>query len=132
MLFSTNTQHSVKRIIEIFVSRWSLEVTFEESRRHLGIETQRQWSDKGIERTTPCIFGSFSIIVLMARRLSEERKSKIPIQETSWYSKSNITFSDVLFYVKQSILRKKYSKFGSKTELGKKDLEELILRAAAA
>lgn len=133
VLFSTNVEHSPKRIVEIFVSRWSLEVTFEESRRHLGIETQRQWSDKGIERTTPCIFGSFSLTVLMAHKLSEATQSEIAIQKTSWYSKDHITFSDVLSYVKLSILRKKYcSKFGSKIELGKKDFEELILSAAAA
>lgn len=132
VLFSTNIMHTPKRIIEIFVSRWSIEVTFEESRRHLGIETQRQWSDKGIERTTPCIFGSFSIIVLMAQKLCEETNGKIPVEETSWYDKEHVTFSDVLRYVKLSILRKKYSKFGAKTELGKKDLEELILWVAAA
>lgn len=133
VLFSTDTTHSVKRIIEMFVSRWSIEVTFEESRRHLGVETQRQWSDKGIERTTPCILGSFSTTVLMAQKLSEETKSKIPLQEASWYNKTHITFSDVLRYVKLSILRKKYySKFRSKIELGKKDFEELIHNAAAA
>lgn len=133
VLFSTNVQHSAKRIIEIFVSRWAIEVTFEESRRHLGIETQRQWSDKGIERTTPCIFGSFSMIVLMGLKLCGETGNEIPIQETSWYNKKHVTFSDILCYVKKSILQKKYySKFGFKTKLGKKDLEELILSAAAA
>lgn len=133
VLFSTNIKHSPKRIIEIFVSRWPIEVTFEESRRHLGIETQRQWSDKGIERTTPCIFGSFSIIVLMAHKLSKETNSKIPIQETSWYNKDYLTFSDILCYVKMSILQRKYfSKFGFKAKLGKRDFEELILYAAAA
>lgn len=133
VLFSTYTEHSAKRITEIFVSRWSIEVTFEESRRHLGIETQRQWSDKGIERTTPCIFGSYSIIALMAYKLAEETKSKIPVQGTSWYNKSHLTFSDALSYVKMSILQKKYfSKFGSKIELGKKEFEELIHSVAAA
>lgn len=133
VLFSTNIDHSAKRIMEIFVLRWPIEVMFEESRRHLGIETQRQWSDKGIERTTPCIFGSYSTIVLMAYKLSKETKSKIPIQGTSWYNKSYVTFSDVLHYVKMSILREKYfPKFGSKAELGKKEFEELIRIVAAA
>lgn len=133
VLFSTNIKHSPKRIIEIFVSRWSIEVTFEESRRHLGIETQRQWSDKGIERTTPCILGSFAITVLMGHKLSEETKSKIPLQEASWYNKNHLTFSDVLHFVKLSILKKKYySQFGFRTKLGKKDLEELLFSAAAA
>jgi len=133
VLFSTNTDHVEERIINIFVDRWPIETTFEEARRHLGIETQRQWSDNAIQRTTPCIFGSFSITVLMAMKLSQEIGDKIPLQETSWYHKKHLTFSDVLSYVRLAILKRKYcSKFGVKTELGKKDIENLILRAAAA
>jgi hypothetical protein len=133
VLFSTDLTHSAKRIIEVFVSRWPLEVTFEESKRHLGVETQRQWSDKAIERTTPCLFASFSIITLMAVQLAQERRETISKQQTAWYRKSHITFSDILSYVRLSILRRKYfSKFGFKIDLGKKALEDLILRAAAA
>src|SRR5690606_34752218 len=133
VLFSTNPGHTAERIIEVFVSRWPIEVTFEESRRHLGVETQRQWSDRAIERTTPCIFGSFSITVLMAMKLAQERGDKIPLQETAWYHKRHITCSDVLAYVRLAILKKKYySQFGLKSELGKRDLENLVLRAAAA
>jgi hypothetical protein len=133
VLFSTNIDHSPEIIVESFVARWPLEVAFEESRRHLGIETQRQWSDKAIERTTPCIFASFSIIVLMAMKHTEATKTTIHMQHTAWYRKSYVTFSDVLSYVRLAILRQKYfSKFGFKTELGKKDLEDLILMGAAA
>lgn len=133
VLFSTNIDHPVEKIIEIFVSRWPIEVTFEESRRHLGIETQRQWSDLAIERTTPCIFASFSIIVLMAMKQAEAAQESVPLQQTAWYRKRYATFSDVLSYVRLSILRRKYfTKFGLKIKLGKKDLEDLILRGAAA
>ena len=45
------------QIVEWFVLRWQLEVTFEEARAHLGIETQRQWSDLAILRTTPALLG---------------------------------------------------------------------------
>lgn len=54
-----------KKIIEYFVLRWNIEVTFEESRAHLGVETQRQWSDKAIARTTPLLMGLFSVVTLM-------------------------------------------------------------------
>jgi len=40
-------------VLEWFVLEWQLEATFQESRAHLGIETQRQWSDLAIARTTP-------------------------------------------------------------------------------
>ena len=52
-----------------FFKRWSLEVTFEESRQILGVETQRQWSDKAIERTTPALFGLFSLVTLFSHAL---------------------------------------------------------------
>ena len=54
------------QIVRWFVQRWQLEVTFREVRDHLGVETQRQWSDKAIARTTPCLLGLFSIVTLLA------------------------------------------------------------------
>jgi hypothetical protein len=56
-IFSTDSTQTAEQIIRDEISRWSLEVTFEESRAHLGIETQRQWSDRAIERSTPLLFG---------------------------------------------------------------------------
>jgi hypothetical protein len=106
--FSTDTQLLPIRIVEYYVLRWNVEVTFEESRRHLGIETQRQWSDKAIERTTPVLFGLYSIICLIALRLSKS-KELIP-QSTAWYQKQNITFSDVLAYVRRHIWEGKYNR----------------------
>ena len=52
-LFCTDPTAEADQIIRDFMKRWSLEVTFEEGRAHLGIETQRQWSDLAIERSTP-------------------------------------------------------------------------------
>ena len=51
------TQLSVEpvRTIKWFVLRRQLEVTFQEARTHLGVETQRQWSDLAICRTTPAL-----------------------------------------------------------------------------
>ena len=52
--FSTDMKLAPEQIVNWFVLRWNIEVTFFETRAHLGIETQRQWSDKAIARTTPC------------------------------------------------------------------------------
>jgi hypothetical protein len=57
-------------ILQWFVSRWQLEVTFQESRAHLGVETQRQWSDLAIMRTTPVLLGLFSLVTLWAHDLA--------------------------------------------------------------
>ena len=56
-LMSTDVELSAEEIISLYMDRWAIEVTFEEAREHLGVETQRQWSDKAIERTTPVLLG---------------------------------------------------------------------------
>jgi len=106
--FCTDIQLSPIKIVEYYVLRWNVDVTFEESRRHLGVETQRQWSDKAIERTTPALLGLYSIVCLIAVRLSKS-KELIPLS-TSWYQKQEITFSDVLAYVRRHIWESKYNK----------------------
>src|SRR5207253_48618 len=87
--FCTKLDATPKQIIEWVVMRWSLEVTFEEVREHLGVETQRQWSDKAIARTTPILFGLFSIVTMMAMRLSNN--GQIPFETTAWYKKQQAT-----------------------------------------
>ncbi len=98
-VFSTRTEASPKQIVEWFIKRWQLEVTFEEARRHLGIETQRQWSDKAINRTTPCLFGLFSLITMVAQELANG--GKLQIRSAIWYHKELATFSDAIGCVRQ-------------------------------
>ena len=99
-LFCTATSVSAQQVILWFIARWSIEVTFEELRAHLGFETQRQWSDKAIERTTPCLFGIFSLVVLMAKTL---HPATLPIRQTRWYPKEEATFSDALAAVRHDL-----------------------------
>jgi len=99
-LFSSNPDNAAKDIVQWFVLRWNIEVTFEEVRMHLGFETQRQWSDKAIERTSPCLLGLFSLVVLIAIKLHPRN---LPIQRTSWYEKEEATFSDALFAVRKHL-----------------------------
>jgi hypothetical protein len=97
--FSTDPAQSAVEIIEDFVKRWPIEVTFEESRAHLGVETQRQWSDLAIERSTPCLFGLYSVVVLLGHALHPD--GAIPVQQAAWYPKTQATFSDVLATVRR-------------------------------
>jgi hypothetical protein len=133
MIFSTDINQSLDELIEAFVGRWGIEVTFEEARKHLGMETQRQWSDKAIDRITPCILASYSIINLIAIESLQSENEKIPIQTSSWYKKAHVTFSDILAYVRRQILNKTYfSHFDENTELWKNELMEIINQMAAA
>jgi len=92
-----DTQITPERIIAWYVGRWNIEVTFEEVRAHLGFQTQRHWKVRAVERTTPCLFGVFSLIVLMAQRLHPDL---LPLQASGWYSKQEASFSDVLAVVR--------------------------------
>jgi hypothetical protein len=78
---------------------WQVEVTFEETRAHLGVETQRQWSDTAILRTTPVLLGLFSLVTLWAHDLSKSRKLKP--RTAAWYPKAVVTFSDAIAAVRR-------------------------------
>jgi len=95
----TNLETCPKQIIGWFTKRWQVEVTFEESRRHLGIETQRQFSDKAIARSTPCLFGLYSIVTLLAQQLAQEKKL-VP-RSAAWYEKEVAAFSDAIAAVRR-------------------------------
>src|SRR5712691_9508380 len=99
--FSTDQGQSAGAIVEDFVKRWSLEVTYEESRAHLGVETQRQWSDVAIERSTPCLLGLYSLVVLLAQAVHPD--GKVSVQQAAWYPKTQATFSDVLATVRHHL-----------------------------
>jgi hypothetical protein len=88
-------------ILQWFVSRWQLEVTFQEVRAHLGVETQRQWSDLAILRTTPALLGLFSLVTLWAHDLTADRKL-VPAT-AAWYPKRHCTFSDAIAAVRRVI-----------------------------
>ena len=60
-LVCTDTEADPLQIVQWFLLRWRIEVTFQEVRAHLGVETQRQWSDKAISRTTPLLLGLVSL-----------------------------------------------------------------------
>lgn len=104
--FCTDLNASPVQFLRWFVLRWNIEVTFEELRTHLGLETQRQWSDKAVARTTPCLFGLFSIIVLTA---VEILKGKVmPVLTSAWYAKTEATFSDTIALVRRHIWSSSY------------------------
>jgi len=98
-LMSTDLTISSEKIIMLYIRRWNLEVTFEEVREHLGVETQRQWSDKAIARTTPILMGLYTIVCLICNRLQQE--CPIEVAQTAWYEKKDAAFSDLLKAVRK-------------------------------
>jgi len=110
--FSTDLKVGEERILHWFILRWNVEVTFEESRAHLGIETQRQWSDPAIARTTPVLFATFSLVTLMADQIVKD--GTLPIFQCAWYQKPEATFSDAIALVRRQIWTSRYYTNSSK------------------
>ena len=102
-LLCTDLTQSPLTIVSWFVRRWQVEVTFQEARRTLGVETQRQWAEQAIARTTPCLLGLFSLVTLLADRLVH--KNTLPMPNEAWYTKLRPTFSDALAAVRQHYWR---------------------------
>lgn len=100
-LLCTDVTATPVQILSWFVQRWQLEVTFEEARAHLGIETQRQWNEQAIARTTPALFGLFSLVALWADRLAV--RGLLWPRQAAWYQKAAPTFSDALAAVRRQL-----------------------------
>lgn len=98
---STDLNACPTQILLWFRQRWQVEVTFEELRAHLGVETQRQWSDLAILRTTPALFGLFSLVTLFAHYLQKQQPWVLP--QAAWYAKSLPTFVDALALVRRAL-----------------------------
>jgi hypothetical protein len=100
-LLSTDPSVLPAQVVAWFVARWPLEVTFQEVRAHLGVETQRQWSDLAILRTTPILLGLFALVTLFARARLDGQP--LPVRQAAWYAKTVPTFSDTLAFVRQQL-----------------------------
>jgi hypothetical protein len=103
-LLSTNLESDPAEMLGWFVRRWQVEVTFEEARAHLGMETQRQWSDEAIARTTPAVLALFSIVTLLGHHRYGEHQALL-VRQAAWYVKRLPTFSDALATVRQQLWR---------------------------
>jgi len=100
-LLCTDRTAGAVQILEWFVMRWQLEVTFHEVRTHLGVETQRQWSDRAIARITPLLLGLFSLVTLLAHQSAVN--GRLPVRRAAWYAKTLPTFSDALAVVRRQL-----------------------------
>lgn len=100
-LLSTDVALTPIQIVTWFVQRWQVEVTFQEVRTHRGVETQRQWADLAIARTTPALFGLFTVVTLLAHRLAARRE--VPTRAAAWYIKELPTFADALALVRSRL-----------------------------
>jgi len=97
--YTTDITLPPQRIVSLFTARWSIEVTFQEARTHLGFATPRNWSPKSVLRTAPCLLGLFSVVSLIHQRHTRG-KGATPLS-FAWYVKTETTFSDAMSCVRR-------------------------------
>jgi hypothetical protein len=100
-LLCTDLAAAPEQILGWFVLRWQVEVTLEEVRRHLGVESQRQWSERAIRRTTPALLGLFSLVTLLAHERMGDPAATV--RHAAWYRKDRPTFADALALVRREL-----------------------------
>ncbi len=97
----TDADANPRDVLDCFNRRWSVETTYEEARAHLGVETQRQWSDPAIFRTTPLLFGLYSVVTLYVHQHAE--RLALSPRRAAWYPKPAATFTDALARLRQHL-----------------------------
>jgi len=100
-LLCTDLGIAPAQVVQWFVLRWQLETTYAEVRAHLGVESQRQWNDLAIARTTPCLLALFSLVTLLASDLHQ--RGQLSLRSSAWYSKTQLTFADTIAAVRQQL-----------------------------
>ena len=98
--FTTDVTLTAQQVIETFTGRWSIEVTFQEVRAYLGVETTRGWIQRTVLRAEPCLFGLYSVVALWYAALPErDRQNPVP----TWKGKATVTFSDAITLVRRDL-----------------------------
>jgi hypothetical protein len=113
-LLCTDLATAPERIISWFVMRWQMEATFQEVRQRLGFETQRQWSEKAVQRAAPALLGLFSLVTLLAHRHMAEGAEIV--RKAAWYDKPYPTFSNALALVRRELWAREGTFYGLSRE----------------
>ena len=114
----TDQKAAPAQILDWFVKRWQIEVTFEETRAHLGMETQRQWSSPAIARSTPAIMALYSLVTLQARELLAHQC--LSVRQAAWYRKDCATFSDTIALVRRWLWGQEYLSISENLSISEK------------
>lgn len=96
--FSSDVGMNAAEIIDIYTGRWNLETTFQEMRRHLGLESSCGRKQETVLRVEPCQFGLYTVVALLYQGLP---KKYAKVQGLSWPGKGHVTFSDSLCAVRR-------------------------------
>jgi hypothetical protein len=96
--FTTDMTMKPQQIVECYTHRWSIETTFQECREYLKLESPKGYGQQTVLRFTPCLFGLYTIVVLLYLQLP---RPSSPLSAVFWRGKATVTFSDMMTCVRR-------------------------------
>lgn len=104
--FTTDMSLSPVEIVESYTGRWNIETTFQECKEHLGLSTTRNRTENSVRRSVPCLLGVYSLLTLMFHEFWKEHRKdwreRMDLElGYDGYEKENVTFSDVLTFMRR-------------------------------
>ena len=101
--YSTCHEASAEAVIAWYAMRWSVEVTFHDSKQHLGFEEPQGWTRRAVQRTAPVAMLLYSLIVFWFARQGHRHYRPITCP---WYlGKSQPSFADMLVTLRRQCIR---------------------------
>jgi hypothetical protein len=123
---STDPRMSAVGIIETFALRWSLEVTFHETKGKLGLEDPQNRTERAVERTAPMALVGYTLVVLWYQQ-SGHRSLAARLPSMPWYTeKAGVTFSDMLATLRRASWRERLFDPGANAAVLRKSLQPLV------
>jgi hypothetical protein len=129
--FTTDLSMCPKRIVECYTQRWSIETTFQECREYLKLESPRGYGQPTVLRFTPCLFGLYTVVVLLYLQLPHPSST---LRAVFWRGKATVTFSDMMTCVRRAVWEQWYFHTQADPQGFSKlspSLQEIILYALA-
>ena len=128
--YSTVVDATAEQVLTWYSMRWSIEVTFHDSKQHLGFEDPQGWSQQAVEQTAPMAMLLYSLIVYW---YATQGHKKANLQIFPWYTrKTNVSFADMLALLKSLSIKQRISKLGLKGTGARKTVKLLQNMTAMA
>lgn len=123
---STDPSMCATDLIETFALRWSLEVTFHDTKGKLGLEDPQNRTEHAVERTAPMALVAYSLVVLWYQQ-SGHRSRAARLPTLPWYTaKAGVTFSDMLATLRRASWRERLFDPGANAAVLRKSLQPLV------
>ena len=124
MFYCTCLDWDARQILSEYSARWSIEVTFENSKQLLGLEDPANRKEKAVRRTAPMALVLYSLIVVWFHQVGHHH---LQFPDRPWYRrKEEPSFADMLTTLRRQSWQDKIHTLPLKSRVAKKVLAQLV------